>query len=222
VSAALVVMEDTALATADKQSSTAIAKLDKARMILLEAKTLPEVLPILSLAGAAKDYAKRAQLGREAQNYAAEIAVLAACKAGEILKQLGRNQGERTDKLPANVAGGSEYSKTLEETGTAERTAQYWQKIAEVPEDSRSAYFARVQNADNGEITVAGLLRAAPHAEKRKHRNEPVDDFEDVRRAAIKMLNVGHCEMKKTEANHSLLDSAKTWAQCKLQSKETT
>jgi hypothetical protein len=57
---------------------------------------------------------------------------------------------------------------------------------------------------------------ASPHAEKRKNRNEPIDDFEEVRKVAIKMLNIGMREMKKTEANHSLLDSAKTWAQCKL------
>jgi hypothetical protein len=57
---------------------------------------------------------------------------------------------------------------------------------------------------------------AKPHAEKRKNRNEPVDDFEEVRAVAIKMLNIGLREMRKTEANHSLLDSAKTWALCKL------
>lgn len=208
-------------ATVEKQGSTALAQLDKARQMLAESRTLPEVKKIRDIAEAAKVYAKAANLGREAQNYAAEIAILAACKAGEILKQLDKSKGGRPEKTPASVAAVSEYTKTLEETGTAERTAQYWQKIAEVPEGSRSAYFARVQNADNGEITVAGLLRAAPHAEKRKHRNEPVDDFEDVRRAAIKMLNIGHREMKKTEANHSLLDSAKTWAQCKLETKET-
>lgn len=55
-----------------------------------------------------------------------------------------------------------------------------------------------------------------PHAEKRKNRNEAVDDFEEVRAVAIKMLNVGLREMRKTEANHSLLDSAKTWALYRL------
>ena len=62
----------------------------------------------------------------------------------------------------------------------------------------------------------AATQPAKPHAEKRKNRNEPIDDFKEVRKVAIKMLNIGMREMKKTEANHSLLDSAKTWAQCKL------
>jgi hypothetical protein len=63
-------------------------------------------------------------------------------------------------------------------------------------------------------------IAAKPHAEKRKNRNEPVDDFEEVRAVAIKMLNLGLREMKKTEANYSLLDSAKTWALYKLEVKE--
>jgi hypothetical protein len=57
-------------------------------------------------------------------------------------------------------------------------------------------------------------------SERRKNRNEPVDDFEEIRACAIKMLNVGLQEMRKTEANHSLLDSAKTWATNRLKQRE--
>ena len=209
MSAALVVMKDTDL-----------AKLDRARQMLAECRTLQEVLPVLSLALAYKGHAKRAQLGREAQNHAGEIAALAAGKAGEILKQLERGK-TGPKELSASVADKSEYTRTLEETGTAERTARYWQKISEVPEESRSAYFARVQSADNGEITVAGLLRAAPHAEKRKHRSEPPDDFEVLRKLALRALNIGFAELKKTDTDSGHLAAAKDWARCKLETKET-
>lgn len=202
--------------TGSKVIETALSKLDRARIILLEAKTLPEVLPVLNLAGAARDYAKRARLGRETQNYAAEISVLAACKAGEILKQLEKSKGGRPEKTAASVAVVSEYTQTLEDTGTAERTARYWQKLAEVPEESRSAYFARAQKADNGEITVAGLLRAAPHKEKRKSRSEPPDDFEVLRKLALRALNIGFVELRKTKTDSSHLAAAKEWARCRL------
>src|SRR2546425_5148442 len=88
-----------------------------------------------------------------------------------------------------------------------------------VPEEKRTEYITSTSKA-GGEITASGLLKVRPHAEKRKNRNEPVDDFEDVRRAALKMLAIGYREMQKTEANHSLLDSAKTWAQCKLEDRD--
>jgi len=72
------------------------------------------------------------------------------------------------------------------------------------------------------DISAAGFLKSGqPQVEKRKNRYEPVDDFGEVRLAAIKMLNIGHREMKKTEPNHSLLHSAKTWAKCRLEEKET-
>jgi hypothetical protein len=208
------------LATIERQS-TALAQLDKARQMLAESRTLSEVKKIRDIAEAAKVYAKAAKLGRETQNIAAEICILATCKAGEILKQLDKSKGGYAKDAAASVAGASEYAKTLEETGTAERTAQYWQKIAEVPEESRAAYFARVHSTDNGEITVTGLLRAAPHAEKRKHRSEPPDNFEVLRKLALRALNIGFAELKKTNTDSSHLAAAKDWARCKLEAKET-
>ena len=60
----------------------ALASLDRARVALMEARTLPEVKKIRDIAEAARVYAKAAHLGRESQNYAAEIALLASHKRG--------------------------------------------------------------------------------------------------------------------------------------------
>jgi hypothetical protein len=70
-------------------------------------------------------------IGAEAQQYAAEIALRAQRKAGEILKRLDKSKGGYAEDAAASVAGASEYAKTLEETGTAERTARYWQQLWE-------------------------------------------------------------------------------------------
>jgi hypothetical protein len=197
------------------EHSSQLANLERARQMLAECRTLPEVKKIRDIAEAAKVYARAANLGHEAQNYAAEIALLAARKAGEILQRLDKSKGGRPEKTPDSVAGVSEYSKTLEETGTPERTAQRWQELAAIPQETFTEYIDSVKPTDD--ISATGLLKAAkPHEEKRKNRDEPVDDFEEVRAVAIKMLNIGLREMRKTEANHSLLDSAKTWALCKL------
>jgi hypothetical protein len=135
-----------------------LAKLDHARQLLAESHTLEEVKRIKDIAEAAKVYARAAHLGRESQNYAAEIALLAASKAGEILGHLDKKQ---SSGVPARLAGTSEYSKVLAETNTPDRTARYWQTLADVPEKVRADYIQRVKESPSGEITAAGLLRAA-------------------------------------------------------------
>lgn len=143
---------------------TALAKLDKARQMLAESRTLPEIKKIRDIAEAAKVYAKAAHLGHEAQNYAAEISLLAARKAGEILKQLERSPGgepaKKRHSTPAMLAAvESEYSKALKESGTSERTAQYWQRLAAVPATTYEKHVRETEEI-KGEITAAGLLKA--------------------------------------------------------------
>jgi hypothetical protein len=139
------------------KNESALAKLDRARQALAEARTLADVKKIRDIAEAARVYAKAAHMGREAQNYAGEVKLLAERKAGDLLGQL--NRGKTGPKLPATVAGNSEYSQTLIDTKTPERTAQYWQKVAQVPEKAVHDYITTVHKTDKAEITTAGLLR---------------------------------------------------------------
>jgi hypothetical protein len=75
--------------------TNALANLDRTRIRLTKAKTaadLPDVLKIQNVAQAAQKYAKDAHLKHDDQCLAAEIALLAAHKAGTILKSCnGRN-----------------------------------------------------------------------------------------------------------------------------------
>src|SRR5437879_1343386 len=148
----------------------ALAKIDRARADLAEARTLDEVKVIRDKAEAMRTYTKAAKLGREAQNHAAEIALLAARKAGEILAQLERKQGARTDQLPDKVSGSSEYRQALKDTGTHEKTAQRWQKLADVPEATVQEYVAAIRKTQRGEITAGGLLRVAEKGARTKNR----------------------------------------------------
>jgi hypothetical protein len=138
----------------------ALAQLDKARQMLAESRTLPEVKKIRNMAEAARVYAKAASLGREAQKFAAEIGLLAARKAGTILTQL-----EKTPKQSAaKVSGDSEYRKTLQETGTSERTAQRWQELAIIPDATVDAYVQDSRINSDVDITTAGLIKRAKQA----------------------------------------------------------
>jgi hypothetical protein len=135
-----------------------LARLDKARIMLAGCRTLPEIKQIRGQAEAVRCYAKAAHMGRAMLNYAGEIKLLADHKAGELLKQLQRKPGQRTDRPAASVAGGSEYAQVLKETETPERTAQYWQRVAEVPESVLHRYVAEVTGTEDAEVTTKGLF----------------------------------------------------------------
>jgi hypothetical protein len=135
-----------------------LVKLERARQLLAECRTLDEVKHVKDIAEAAKVYARAAHLGHDAQKRAAEISLLAATKAGEILKQLDRNT---SSGVPAKLAGTSPYAQALAETNTPQRTAIYWQKLADVPEKLRDDYIQEAKKSPKGEITAAGLLRTA-------------------------------------------------------------
>ena len=154
-----------------------LVKLDAARLALADARTLPEVKKIRDIAEAAKIYAKAAHLGRESQNYAAEIALLASRKAGEILSQLKKTPKQLAAKKSADTSSGdSEYRRTLNETGTPERTAQRWQKLAEIPQPAFENYVSGTREKQQ-DITAAGLLKvASPKAQSKPQTvpNSPV------------------------------------------------
>ncbi|MGH9574216.1 MAG: hypothetical protein ACRD40_11885, partial [Candidatus Acidiferrales bacterium] len=106
--------------------ATLLQKLECAKQMLAEARTLPEVKKIRDVATAARVYAQAAHLGREAMIYAGEVKLASDCKAGELLARLDKSEGGRPKKTPASVAGVSEYAQVLDETHTPERTARHW------------------------------------------------------------------------------------------------
>jgi 16S rRNA G966 N2-methylase RsmD len=137
-------------------TTSALAKLDRINTMLAEASTLPEAKKIKDMAEAAQVFAKRAHLGRDVQCHAAEIALLAAHKAGAILKTLQRAK----PKAKGGRESDSDYERTLKESKTPKRTAQRWQKIASsVSEHAIKKYCDKIRKEETGDISAAGLLR---------------------------------------------------------------
>jgi hypothetical protein len=87
--------------------------LSAAAAMLAEARTMDEIKAIHDIATAAQVYARAAHIGMEAQNHAAEIRLLAERKAGELLKQLEKKPGARTDTTSTIDGQGSEYRTVL-------------------------------------------------------------------------------------------------------------
>ena len=137
----------------------ALANLDRVRIALAKARTLPEIVKIRNLAEAARTYAKAAHMSKESLDYAAELKLSAERKAGRILSRLQRSSGGRPEKTAASLAGVSEYQKTLEDTDTPTRTARYWQEVAAIPEETVRSYVTKAKLDDKNPITTSGLIR---------------------------------------------------------------
>lgn len=140
--------------------TNALAKLDKATQMLAEAKSLDEVKHIVNIAEAARTYARAAKLGLEAQNHAAEIALLAKRKAGEFLGQLDKNQGARNDLATSSTHGESEFAEAVKGADITPQDAARWQLIADVPEEVFREFVEETKEAGK-ELTQAGALRLA-------------------------------------------------------------
>lgn len=149
---------------------TSIEKMTIANRMLIDAKSLDDILKINTLAETARAYAKTANLGIETQNIGAEIALRSKRKAGEILVQLEREQGKRNDITSPNDGESSEYAKVLKDTGTTDQNASRWQQIASLPAETFEQYIAETKG-ESKELTTAGMLRIVQE-EKRKTVHE--------------------------------------------------
>ena len=79
-----------------------------------------------------KAYAKQAQ-DRQLEVWAAEIRLRAERRAGELLRDTERAQGQRTDLVPQ---GNEVATPTLSELGVSRKESMTWQLIAKVPGES--------------------------------------------------------------------------------------
>jgi hypothetical protein len=129
---------------------TTLAKLDRARQALAEAKTLEDIVSIRDIAVAAASFAKAAKLSGEAYAEALEIKRDAERRAGQKLGELEKTKGRPADSRTDNPVGSS-YAKTLDAENIHERQAQRWQKLAELSDED----FAANQAAMRERITRA-------------------------------------------------------------------
>lgn len=134
--------------------------------MLDECRTVDEAKDIIDKAAAAQIYAKKAKLGMEAQNYAAEIKVWHERKAGELLRELKRGHGPGRGKKVPTVGHVSEYREALESSGATTQDASRWGEMADLPVDDFREHVEE-RKADGKEITTAGIVKKSK-AKKRK------------------------------------------------------
>lgn len=161
-------------AIAKREEAPALLTVEKAAQMLAECTRVDEAKDIHDKAAAFKVYLRKQRAALEAQNQAAEIQLLAARRAGELLEeQKARGaRAQRGDNLARGRAAPKAYAEpsarppTLDELGIERNAAQRMRTLAKVPE-AKFSEIVRVQK-QRGELTTAGVIKAAtsknPHA----------------------------------------------------------
>ena len=150
-----------------------IERLSRASEMLVEAKSMQEVKKIMDVAGAAKIYAKRQQLGEEAVQHARSIELEAMRRLGELLIETPKNKGAQGHQLKAVPKENrlKDFTPTLAELGASKKIASLSQQLARMPKKE----FEQVRD---GIVGMAEAFRQVKREKLNKNIRElPKDKF---------------------------------------------
>lgn len=118
-----------------------VSKLDGARKLLAEAKTIQDTKKIVDLAHSAEIFARRQKLGAEAVQYATEIKLEALRQLGQMLQSTPRATGTRGQLVGRDSSGGHKTVPpeseipSYSDLGLDKRTSKLAQDVAALPDE---------------------------------------------------------------------------------------
>jgi hypothetical protein len=159
-----------------------MAAIERARTELQRVEDPREAAVFVAQTEAIRYLAEKAYAGHEVQNQAAELALRAKRRAGELLAASELSRGGRPSETMDIVSPVS--PPTLDELGIQPKDSQRWQAVASVPEDRFEQHLAEQQTAGR-ELTTASVLAVAKHLSAQTARKselnarliEPIDDY---------------------------------------------
>ena len=132
-----------------------IERLSKASEMLVEAKSMQEVKKIMDVAGAAKIYAKRQQLGEEAVQHARSIELEAMRRLGELLAETPKNTGAKgIGPIAVPNMNRNDLIPTLSDLGVDKKISSLSQQLARMPKKE----FEQVRD---GVVSMSEALKIA-------------------------------------------------------------
>lgn len=141
------------LAIRDEQEY--LAKVARVRALAEQIETVVDAKAGADLSATYRVWAERARLGLEKVNLATAAQIECERRGGVLLKQLPRQQGERT--LP-QLQAKSALAQAREDANLARSTADRWQELAAIPEER----FKRAIATCEGErLSVSYVLKQA-------------------------------------------------------------
>lgn len=141
-----------------------IERLSRASEMLVEAKSMQEVKKIMDVAGAAKIYARRQQLGEEAVQHARSIELEAMRRLGELLAETPKNQGAKAGKSGTKSVPLLDATPTLSDLGVDKKISSLSQQLARMPKKE----FEQVRD---GVVSMSEALKIV-HVSQNSGENE--------------------------------------------------
>ena len=135
-----------------------LVQLQKAYVLLEQAKTVDDIRQVRDMAEAVRHYAKVSSQGLDVINEASRVKLLAERKGGQLLKEM-RDQGQ------LRVRGGDQHAKShdgtllsLSDLGLSKNQSSRWQRLDDLEPAVIEDYFVAQMDAGR-EITQSDLLR---------------------------------------------------------------
>lgn len=164
--------------------TTQLVKFEAAKQALEVARTVDEVKSVRDKAEALRLYMKQAGESLEMQNAVAEIKLRAERKAGELLQEMPKNEGQL--KRGANLPQSHDVTtEKLSDLGIGKMQSSRWQAIAAMPEEKFEQHIAQAK-AKNEELTTASVLRVAKELVREEVREQ---QKEQLKQTAAKVKN---------------------------------
>lgn len=181
------------------QNDSVIIRLIQAGTALTEAKTIQQTKKIVDIAAAAEIWAKRQQLGDEAESIALSIKLDALRQLGGMIQNTPLNAGNilrGTKMVPRGNQG-----LTLKELGLDKKTSSIAQKLAALPEKA----FKQVREGHETISKALAAVKTIKPTPKPAPKPAIVDDFGD---SAAKELEHADQEIRKLQALVESLQSS--------------
>lgn len=147
-----------------------LIRYEAARYALSEVVAVDEVKDIRDKAVAMAEYARQAN-DTELLEHATEIRVRAERRAGELLRDMEKNTGQRGQFTGGDVELPPAPPPTLAELGIGKHQSSRWQKLAAVPEEQFEAAVAAAKEIV-GEVTAQAIISTHNHRAQGTGENE--------------------------------------------------
>ncbi len=141
-------------------ADAAIARIDKARALLAEAKSMIDVKQVVDMAAAAEVYAKRQKLSDEAIGYAHSIKIDALTRLGEMLEAAKKTGVVRRGPDKAISSKEEPIRQQLSDLGIDKKVSMVAQQLASLPDDMRQAVAKREATISQARKQVSEKQRA--------------------------------------------------------------
>lgn len=152
-------------------SDIAITRYDQMRSALVQAHSIDDVKEIRGKAEALRQYAKQAGESLENQNMIAEIKLRAERRAGELLREMPKQDGGDAMRARSHHVTEVVIPPSLDDLGITKMQSSRWQSIASLPEAVFEAEIIEAK-AQNMELTSAGMLKVAQEMRREAVREQ--------------------------------------------------